>query len=94
MNTVISVKTDKATKAAAQEVAKSMGLNLSTLVNSYLLQVIATRRVELYAPEKMTPELERIIGDVEADIAIHGLSPAFDTVEEFMVHLKKSVHEA
>ena len=94
MNTVISVKIDKATKAAAQEVAKSMGLTLSTLVNSYLLQVIATRRVELYAPERMTSELERIIGEVEADIATNGLSPAFDTVEEFMSNLKPPAHEA
>ena len=94
MNTVISIKTNKATKVAAQEVAKSMGLTLSTLVNSYLIQVAATRRVELYAPEKMTPELERIISEVEADIATHGLSPAFDTVEEFMLNLRQSNYEA
>ncbi len=94
MNTVISVKIDKDTKEAAQAVAKSMGLTLSTLVNSYLLQVIATRRVELYAPEKMTPELEKLIGEVEADISKHGLSPAFKTVEEFMANLKRSDHAA
>ena len=49
-STVISVKLDKDVKASAQEVAKSAGLTLSTLVNSYLLHVASTRRIELYAP--------------------------------------------
>jgi addiction module RelE/StbE family toxin len=59
MNTVISVKIDKDIKASAQEVANSAGLTLSTLVNAYLRQVAATRRIELYAPEQMTPRLEK-----------------------------------
>ncbi len=94
MNTVISVKIDKKTKAAAKEVAKSMGLTLSTLINAYLIQVVATRKVELFAPEKMTPELEELIAEVEADIKQHGLSPAFNTVEEFMANLKRHENEA
>jgi addiction module RelB/DinJ family antitoxin len=83
MNTVLSVKTDKETKAAAQEVAKSMGLTLSALINSYLKQVVATRRVELYAPEPMTPELEAVIAEVDADIkAGKNLSPRFTSEKE------------
>ena len=64
MKTVISVKIDKDVKESAQEVAKSAGLTLSTLVNSYLRQVSATRRIELYAPEQMTPQLEKLIAEV------------------------------
>ena len=91
MNTVISVKVNKETKEAAQEVAKSMGLNLSSLINSYLIQVVATRRVELFAPEKMTPKLEKMIGKIEKDIqAGVGLSPAFSNAEDFLKDLKKS----
>jgi addiction module RelB/DinJ family antitoxin len=90
MNTVISVKVDKATKEAAQEVAKSMGLNLSSLINSYLIQVVATRRVELYAPEQMTPHLEKLIGEVEKEIKSgKGLSPVFKTGEEAIAWLHK-----
>ena len=82
--TVISVKTDKVTKEAAQEVAKSMGLNLSTLLNAYLKQVIYTRRVELYAPEQMTPKLERaILASIKS-----GISPqSFNTAKAFIEDL-------
>jgi addiction module RelB/DinJ family antitoxin len=68
MNTVISVKLDKDVKTTAQEVANSAGLTLSTLVNSYLRQVAATRRIELYSPEQMTPKLEKLIKEVESEL--------------------------
>ncbi len=89
MNTVISVKIDKDVKASAQEVAKSAGLTLSTLVNAYLRQVAATRRIELYAPEQMTPNLEKLIAEVEAELKGGKVSREFDSVEEFLADLKK-----
>jgi len=90
MNKVISVKVDAETKAAAQEIAKSVGLNLSALVNSYLKQVVATRRIELYAPETMTPKLESLIAIIEADIEKgKNLSPVFTSADTAMKWLKK-----
>ncbi len=89
MNTVISVKIDKDVKASAQEVANSAGLTLSTLVNAYLRQVAATRRIELYAPEQMTPKLEKLIAEVEAELKSGKASKEFDNVEEFLADLKK-----
>lgn len=89
MNTVISVKIDKDVKEAAQEVAKSAGLTLSTLVNAYLRQVSATRRIELYAPEQMTPQLEGLIKEVEAELSAGKMSPDFDTADDFLADLKK-----
>ncbi len=88
MNTVISVRIDKDVKASAQEVANSVGLTLSTLVNAYLRQVAATRRIELYAPEPMTPKLEKLIEEVEAELKSGETSKSFDSVEEFLVDLK------
>jgi len=88
MNTVISVKIDKDVKESAQEVAHSAGLTLSTLVNAYLRQVAATRRIELYAPEPMTPKLERLIEEVEAELKSGGASKHFESVEEFLADLK------
>lgn len=88
MNTVISVKIDKDVKASAQEVAHSAGLTLSTLVNAYLRQVATTRRIELYAPEPMTPKLEKFIEEVEAELKSGKTSKSFDSVEEFLVDLK------
>jgi addiction module RelB/DinJ family antitoxin len=88
MNTVISVKVDKEVKESAQEVANSAGLTLSTLVNAYLRQVAATRRIELYAPEPMTPKLEKLIEEVEAELKSGKASKKFDSVEEFLSDLK------
>ncbi|MBI3624081.1 type II toxin-antitoxin system RelB/DinJ family antitoxin [Candidatus Saccharibacteria bacterium] len=89
MNTVISVKLDKEVKESAQEVAKSAGLNLSTLVNAYLRQVAATRRIELYAPEPMTPKLEKLIAEVEAELKSGKASREFDNADDFLADLKK-----
>lgn len=89
MNTVISVKVDKKVKAAAQEVAKSVGLNLSSLINSYLIQVVATRRIVLYAPEQMTKKMEKIITGAESDIKKGRVSRTFTNVEDFIADLNK-----
>lgn len=89
MNTVISVKVDKDVKASAQEVAQSAGLTLSALVNAYLRQVAATRRIELYAPEPMTPHLEKLVAEVEAELKAGKVSKEFATAEDFLADLKK-----
>jgi addiction module RelB/DinJ family antitoxin len=89
MKTVISVKVDKDIKEKAQEVAASAGISLSTMINSYLRQVTATRRIELYAPEQMTPKLESLIADVEAEIAEGRVSEGFTSVDDFLADLKK-----
>jgi addiction module RelB/DinJ family antitoxin len=89
MKTVMSVKIDDDVKQSAQEVAKSAGLTLSALINSYLTQVAATRRIELYAPEPMTPRLEGLIAEVEAELATDSASPAFSNAEDFLADLKK-----
>lgn len=89
MNTVISVKIDKDVKESAQEVAKSAGLNLSSLVNAFLRQVAATRRIELYSPEQMTPRLEGLIAEVEAELKSGKISKEFTNAEDFLADLKK-----
>ena len=89
MNTVISVRTDKKIKSDATEVAKSAGISLSTLINSYLRQIIATRRIEIYAPEPMTPELESLVADVEKEIKSGKVSKEFSNTKDFLVDLKK-----
>jgi addiction module RelB/DinJ family antitoxin len=88
MNTVISVKIDKDVKESAQEVAKSAGLTLSTLVNAYLRQVSATRRIDLYAPEQMTPHLEALIAQVEQSIEAGNISEPFTNATDFIADLK------
>ena len=89
MNTVISVRTDKNIKNAAAQVAESAGISLSTLINSYLRQLVATRRIELYAPEPMTPKLESLIAEVEAELTDGKVSKKFSNTEDFLADLKK-----
>jgi len=89
MNTVISVRTNRDVKDAAQEIAKSTGISLSTLINSYLRQLIATRHIELYAPEPMTPKLEGLIAEVEAELESGTVSKKFTNANDFLAELKK-----
>jgi len=89
MKTVISVKIDKDVKDKAQEVASSAGITISMLVNSYLRHVGTTRRIELYAPEQMTPSLEKLIAEVEKEITEGKVSKGFSSVEEFLADLKR-----
>lgn len=89
MKKVISVRIDDDVKKSAQEVAESAGLSLSTLVNAYLGQVAATRHIDLYAPEPMTPRLEKLIAGSEKEIKEGKVSGSFDDVEDFLDDLKK-----
>ena len=88
-DTVISVKLEKETKESAMEIAKAAGLTLSSLISSYLKQVVATRRIELYAPEPMTPKLEKLIAEVEKELKDGKASKGFKTAEAFVADLKK-----
>lgn len=88
MKTTISVSVDKSAKESAQAIAKSAGLTLSTLINAYLLQISATRRIEIYAPEPMTPKLEKLIGKAEKEIARGETIGPFDSVDDFLAALK------
>ena len=88
MNKVITIKTDEATKKAAQELAKELGLTLNALINSYLKQVIVTRRVELYAPELMTPKLEKLLEEAEASIKRGEVSRGYDNADDFLRDLR------
>ncbi len=62
-------------------------MNLSSLVKAYLRQVVSTRKIEIYAPEPMTPELAKIIARAEAEVLD---SPTFDSVDDFLNDLKKN----
>lgn len=89
MKTTISISVDLSAKESAQKIAESVGLTLSGLVNAYFNQVAATRRIELYAPEPMTPKLEKLIAEVEAEISAGKVSKPFTKAEDFLADLKR-----
>lgn len=64
-------------------------MKLDTIINIYLRQIAATRRIEFYAPEKMSPKLKELITQVEAEINYDGVSQKFENADDFLNDLKK-----
>lgn len=64
-------------------------MKLDTIINIYLRQIAATRRIEFYAPEKMSPKLEELITQVEAELNYDGVSQKFENADDFLNNLKK-----
>jgi addiction module RelB/DinJ family antitoxin len=89
MNTVISVKVDKKVKESAQSVARSAGLTLSAVINAYLRQLVATRRIEIYSPEEMSPHLEGLISQAECELKANQVSQSFSNPDEFIADLNR-----
>ncbi len=88
MKTQLIVKTDKEVKVQAQRTAKELGLPLSTLINAYLKQFIRTKEAHFRVLPKMTPRLERLIGQVRKDAkAGKNLSPIFNDTREMLDYL-------
>lgn len=87
MNTTMTFKIDKEIKAQAQETAKRLGLPLSTIINAYLKELVATGHVEFTATEQMTPQMERIIEGFQKEIARGDTVGPFGTAEEAIEYL-------
>lgn len=83
----INFKTDDATKAKAQAVAKQIGIPLSNLLNAYLYELANTGSVHFTASEPMTDKMETLIAEAEKDIAAGNISGSFETLEEMFEHL-------
>lgn len=91
MNTaVINIKTQPETKAKAQEIARQIGVSLSSLLNAYLKQFIKTKTVTFSAdkeiPNKRTLALMK---QAEKNYREGNTSPAFKTGEEAVEWLEK-----
>ena len=65
MQTVIHIKADKEVKENAVKVAHELGINLSDVINASLRNFIRTREVIFSDTPQMTPELEKLLGNVE-----------------------------
>lgn len=85
----MSIKTDKEVKEGAQEVAREIGVPLSTIINAYLKEFIRTREVRFVAPQKMTPHLERVIARAEKDYADKkNISPTLKSSSDIAAYLR------
>ena len=80
---MIHIKADKEVKESAQQIAKDLGIPLSSVMNAFLKEFVRNRGVAFSVIPRMTPYLETILGSVERDIKKRkNLSPAFSSASE------------
>lgn len=79
MNTaVVNIKTEKALKVQAHQVADELGLSLSSILNAYLRQLVRTRSVYFDATsEKPTEYFMKVLKDSEKERKNGKSSPVF-----------------
>ena len=65
--TLLTVKTDKSLKRAAQETADEIGVPLGTLVNSFLKQFVRTKEVSFSVREYPNASLRASIATAEKE---------------------------
>jgi addiction module RelB/DinJ family antitoxin len=88
--TVISVKTDKSTKNAAQKVAHDLGIPLSTVLNAYLRQFVRDKAVSVHMEPKLLPEVEKeLLAVIKEARAGKNLSPTFSSMKDANDYLNK-----
>lgn len=86
----VTVKIDADLKKDAQELAKSLGLSLSAIVENKLRQAVRERRI-VFEEEPLVPneKTARMLREIEEDVkAGRNLSGPFSTHEELEKHLK------
>jgi hypothetical protein len=66
-----------------------LGLSLSAVINAYLKQFVRSQAVDFSVAPQMTPKLEKLLDQVEYDLARgKNISGPFDSVDEFVKSLK------
>lgn len=88
MKTTINIKADSEVKEHAQAVAAELGLPLSAVINAFLKEFIRTKSFSVSALPQMSPQLERVLADIDADIkAGKNLSPVFTSAADATAYL-------
>lgn len=90
MKTVLNIKTDKEVKEKAQELAKHLGIPLSTIVNAHLKAFIRSGEFTVSREPALRPEVLAEINKVAKDVlAGKDVSPRFTTAEQAIAWLQK-----
>jgi addiction module RelB/DinJ family antitoxin len=87
MKTQINLKVDIAIKTKAQQVAKDLGLSLSSIVNASLNQFAKTGEFSVSVMPRMTPYLENLVKEARKDFYGGRTSGPFRTAKDFVKHL-------
>lgn len=85
---VVNLKVDLKTKKEAQRIAEQIGVPLSTLLKSYIKQLIRTKRVSFDVSEEPSEYLIQSLKEAEEDRKKGFVSPIFDNAEDAVTWLK------
>jgi addiction module RelB/DinJ family antitoxin len=85
--TLITVKTDKTLKHAAQELAAEIGVPLGTLINSFLKQFVRNKEVNFSVSYKPTARLIQAIEESRKDYE-EGRYTVAHSIDELKKQLK------
>ena len=83
----VNFKTDEITKRKAQDISGRLGIPLSSLLNAYLYELVATGSVHFTVSEPMTEKMENMIAQAEKEIAAGEVSGSFENPEDMFAHL-------
>jgi len=85
---VLNIKTDPETKQQIQEFAAELGLPVSVIMNAQLKQMLRDRKVVFSTELEPTPYLEKIMNQVEMDLATKKNTTPTKTVGDVLAHLR------
>jgi len=87
MNTaVVNVKIDPETKKAARDVAERMGVSLSSLIKSYLREVVKTKKTVLSASPEPSAYFVKMLKKAEEEVK-KGDVVSFDNTKDAIAYL-------
>lgn len=90
---VINIKVESKLKAKAQEVASDLGFSLSSLINGYLRQLIATKTIHFsLQDEKPSEYLIKALRESEEQRK-RGKSKSFSSADEAMGFIDQIIDE-
>ena len=88
MKTLISIKADIDVKERAQEVARQIGIPLSTIINAYLKQFGREQRVDFALPLRPNKKTAKILRQADEDYKKgRNISPVFESAEDAIAYL-------
>jgi len=89
MNQVkLQVPIDKAVRDGLEKRAKRLGFDsVQAYIRFWAKAEVDGRIISMGEPELMTPKLEKLLGEVEAQVARGEVSPAFDNAEDAIKYL-------
>ncbi|MFH1535890.1 MAG: type II toxin-antitoxin system RelB/DinJ family antitoxin [Patescibacteria group bacterium] len=84
---IVNLKIDPKTKREAQLVAGEFGIPLSTLLKSYIKQIIRTKRVVLDISEEPSEYMIQALKESKEDIKAGRVSPTFTNAKDAIAWL-------